>query len=159
MRIGEIAIVGPHHEEKHEFIKSIADNVEVDTRNLTFGQFTVNDQLVLHLYGISLAENNQTVSWDLISQKLLGYVAIFRWGDADSFRKVQRLVDDLTTRYHAKVVVAGHTEGRVPPLPRAFEYGLPIDKSGAFIFCNVKNPASVRRVLIALIDLIIDQME
>ncbi|MDQ7065601.1 MAG: hypothetical protein Q9P90_15295 [candidate division KSB1 bacterium] len=158
MRIGEIAIVGANAEEERAFVKSIADTVEVQNDRLTFGQFHVNDQLLLHLYGISLAEDENAISWDLISSKLLGFVVLFRWGDVESFRKCQKLVDTLISRYDAVVVVAGHTEGRVPVLPSAFDFGIPIDKHGSFIFCNVFDPTSVRKVLIALVDLIIDQL-
>ncbi len=159
MRIGEIAIIGPHQEEKRAFIHSIADSVEVENEKLTFGRLVVNNQLVLHLYGFAVDEQGQSVSWDLISNKLLGFVVLFRWGDADSFRKVQKLVDYLTEQYSATVIVAGHTEGKVPHLPAAFHFGIPIDKRGAFIFCNVKEAVSVRKVLLALIDQIIDQMD
>ncbi len=159
MRIGEIAIVGPDIEARRAFVHSVADSIEVENEKLTFGQCRIDEQLLLHLYGISLNEDMGSVSWDLITPKLLGFVLLFRWGDAESFRKIQKLVDSLVLRYGATVVVAGHTEGSMPPLPQAFDFGLPIDKHGAFIFCNAFDPMSVRKVLIALVDLIIDQMD
>ncbi len=158
MRIGEIAIVGANAEEERAFVRSIADTVDVQNERLTFGQYHINDQLLLHLYGISLHEDEDAISWDLISAKLLGFVVLFRWGDVESFRRCQKLVDTLINRYDAVVVVAGHTEGRIPPLPAAFDLGIPIDKHGSFIFCNVHDPDSVRKVLIALVDLILDQI-
>ena len=158
MRIGEIAIVGPHQEEKQLFINTIADSIEIENDKLTFGRFAINKQLILHLYGIAVDENSDAISWDLISEKLLGYVALFRWGEADSFRKVQKLVDHLTEKYDTTVIVAGHTEGNIPVMPDPFQFGLPIDKRGSFIFCNVKDSVSVRKVLLALVNQIIDQM-
>jgi hypothetical protein len=157
MRIGEIAIVGPHTDEKRAFIKTVSNSVKNISEKLTFGEYAINNQLVLHLYGIAIDSEDESISWDLIAPKLLGYVAIFRWGDIDSFRKIQVLVDSLERRYQPFVVVAAHSEGRFPPLPAAMNYGVPIDKNAVFTFCNVHNENSVRKVLLSLVEKIISQ--
>lgn len=158
MRIGELAVIGPHTEEKTAFIKSVTSSIEQVDEKITFGQYRINNQLMIHLYGIALTAEDDRIVWDLISSKLLGYIAIFKWGDADSFRKVQALVQYLNAKFNAFIVVAAHTRRTAPPLPAAFEFGVPIDKTGAFTFCDVYDEKSVRKVLVALIEKIIDQL-
>lgn len=158
MRIGEIAIVSPHEEENRRFIRALADTVEVESEQLAFGKLDINKQLTLHLYGITLRDLNSAVSWDLLSQKLLGFIAIFRWGETDSFRRVQKIVDYLTSKYDTSIVVVGQSKKKTPLLPAGFAAGVPIERSGLFTFCNVDNPAEAKRVLLTLIDNIIDRL-
>ena len=159
MRIGEIAIVGPQKDIKKTFIRSIANSIEVENGQLTFGRYNVNEQLILHLYGITVSPEGGFVSWDIISPKLLGFIALFKWGDAESFRKTQTLVDELFSKFDTEIIVAGHTEEPFPQIPAEFEYGIPIDKRGALTFCNVNDPTSVKKVLLTLVNHIIDQLE
>lgn len=158
MRIGEIAIVGPHAKEKRAFINSISKSVKNISENLTFGEYQINNQLVLHLYGISIENETDSVSWDLIAPKLLGYVAIFRWGDVESFRRIQTIVNQLMNQYNPYIVVVGHNESRLPKLPHPLEQGISVEKNGVFTFCNVENEDSVKSVLLTLVDKIISQM-
>jgi len=159
MRIGEIAIVGPQRDIKQAFIRSIADSIEVENGELTFGRYNVNEQLILHLYGITISPESSFISWDIISPKLLGFIALFKWGDANSFRKTQVLVDELFSKFDTEIIVAGHTEEAFPKIPAAFEFGIPTDKRGALTFCNVHDPRSVKKVLLTLVNHIIDQLE
>ena len=158
MRIGEIAIVGPHADEKRAFIHSISKSRKNINEKLTFGEYRINNQLVLHLYGISLENEDDPVSWDLIAPKLMGYIAIFRWGNVESFRKIQAITNYLTQKYNPFIVVVGHSEERPPQLPAAFQYGISVDKNSVLTFCNVNNENSVRKVLLTLVEKIINQI-
>lgn len=157
MRIGEIAVVGANYEDRNQFIKSICDPIETINENISFGRYQINDQLLIHFYGI-FPEHDQ-LSLDLISRKLLGYIVLFRWGNVNSFRQAQKFVDTFTQRYGANVVVAGQVEKNQPRMPREFESGIPIDKQGVLAFCDINEGRSVRKVILALVDQIIDQTE
>ncbi len=160
MRIGEIAVVAPHPDDKKQFIQSCADSVNAVNEQITFGEYVISDELVLHLYGIVFPEAGESdLSWDLISSKILGYIVLFRWGDADSFRKIQRVTDYFTTQFETTVVVAAHTEKKRPVLPKEFAEGIPIDRNGSFTFCDVSDPASTKKVLLTLVNQIIDTIE
>ncbi len=155
MRIGEIAIVGPDSDEKRQFIESMAHSVEIINNTLTFGQFFVNKQFVIHLYGIALPSEVESMSWDLIAPKLMGYITIFKWGDSNSFRQTQKLVDEINSKYDSTIIVAGHSDSSAPVPAKIFQNGFPIEKKGVFTFCNVNDPASVKKVLLTLVDSII----
>lgn len=158
MRIGEIAIVGPHPDEKRAFIESISNSTKKIDDKLTFGEFKVNNQLVLHLYGISVEKEDAPLSWDLIAPKLLGYIAIFRWGDAESFRRTQAILNQITRIYDPFIVVVGHYENEAPLLPASLQLGIQVDKRDVLTFCNVNDENSVRKVLLTLVEKIIKQL-
>lgn len=158
MRIGEIAIVGPHADEKRAFIHSISKSIKNINEKLTFGEYRINNQLVLHLYGISFENEDDPVSWDLIAPKLMGYIALFRWGNVESFRKIQAITNYLTQKYDPFIVVVGHSEEQPPQLPAAFQYGISVGKNSVLTFCNVNNENSVRKVLLTLVEKIINQI-
>ncbi|MCA9744177.1 hypothetical protein KC734_21750 [candidate division KSB1 bacterium] len=157
MRIGEIAILGPHADEKKAFINSISKSTKNISENLTFGEVRINNQLVLHLYGISIENEETPLSWDLIAPKLLGYIAIFRWGDVQSFRRIQAILNQITSTYDPFIVVVGHYEKKAPVLPDSLQFGIQVDKKDVLTFCNVNDENSVRKVLLTLVEKIIKQ--
>ena len=83
MRIGEIAIVGPGILPKQQFIKAVCDEIVVENNELVFGRLQINEQLVIHLYGLEFTDTEIKPSLDLVSKKLLGYVFLFDWGSHD----------------------------------------------------------------------------
>jgi hypothetical protein len=158
MRIAEIAIVGTGNEE-NLFIQSACHQLELAKENITFGRLAINEQLVLHLYGIAVAPDAQPIAWDLIAKKMLGYIVLFPWQDAEAFERLKPIVDHLTTRYDAPVVVAAHVDNGYPPgPPDLLKDGSVLTAEGRFTFCDVRDPASGSRTLITLVDSIIDKM-
>ncbi|MFQ5632250.1 MAG: hypothetical protein ACE5I1_26060, partial [bacterium] len=86
------------------------------------------------------------------------YIAIFRWGNVESFRKIQVIVKELTQKYNPFIVVVGHSEEQFPQLPTAFQYGISVDKNSVLTFCNVNNENSVRKALLTLVEKILNQI-
>jgi hypothetical protein len=158
MRIGEIAILGPNPEEKRLFIQSVCQKLELENESVAFGRFPINDQLVLHLYGVALHAESQPVAWDLFARKMLGYIVLFPWQDAESFERLKPVLDLLNTRYEATIVVAAHMpNGNLPIPPALYEEGIALTTEGKFMFCDVRQPASARKILLTLIDSLIDK--
>ena len=159
MRIAEIAIIGANSEEKRLFIQSLCSKLELDTEHITFGRFPINDQLVLHLYGIVILPNAPPIAWDLISKKMLGYVVLYSWNDTEAFEQLKPVLDHLTSRSYAPLVVAANTPNGHQPVPQQiYEGGVSLTTEGKFMFCDVRKPASVRKILVALVDSLIDKM-
>lgn len=158
MRIGEIAIVGPHAAEQTQFINAISKSVKKINEQLVYGEIEINNQLVVHLYGIAVQTAEEVLAWDLLTPKLLGFVAMFKWGEPDSFRRLQAIVDKLIEKYDPFIIVAAHSTTPPPKLPASLQKGVPVDKKGTFIFCDVNDEQSVRAVLLALVDKILNQV-
>lgn len=160
MRIGEIAIVSPGLETNRQFIKAVCDEVVLETENLVLGRLQINNQLALHLYGLKLSQNQLNTSWDLVSKKLLGYVVLFNWNQADSFSAIKPFVDALTARYSIPLIVAATLNNGQSAIPEQLinvEFNLA--KQSQFTFCKLSEPASIKNVLVALINQVIDDYQ
>lgn len=159
MRIGEIAIVGPSNRTKAEFIKSACDELVFDTEKLIFGRLPINDQLMLHLYGLDYRDSDNNPSWDLVSRKLLGYVVLFDWKDQNALNEVKEAVDMLNARYQIPVIIAanvGDEEGAIPASVMNVDFKL--SHQSDFTFCNTNADESVRQALVLLVDRVITQL-
>lgn len=158
MRIGEIAIIGPDNDIKKRFIEAVCQQIEVSNEQLTFGRMPIDEQLVLHLYGISLQKNQTKVLWDLLVRKMLGYVILFSWESPQSFDLIKPTVDELTSRYEASLVVAANVDNGSLPVPQTLiNEGIAITTDARLTFCDVSKPESIRRVLLTLVNLLIDK--
>lgn len=158
MRIGEIAILGPGNEEKKLFIQAVCGRLELTNDNITFGRFVINDQLVLHLYGVALQSEAQAMAWDLLAKKCLGYIVLFPWQDPGSLDRFKPVLDILAAKYEATMVVAAHMQEGDRSLPPALlENSIALTVDGKLMFCDARRPASARKVLLALIDSLLDK--
>jgi hypothetical protein len=156
MRIGEIAILSPGQEEKKLFIQSICQKLELVNENIAFGRLPINDQLVLHLYGVAL---HAEMAWDLLAKKCLGYIVLFPWQDAAAFERLKPALDLLAARYEATMVVAAHVaNGKAPVPPALYESGIAVTAEGKFMFCDLRQPAGARKILLALIESLIEKV-
>ena len=159
MRIGEIAVVGPHAPSRREFIRNACDEIVVQTDDLIFGRLTINNQLVVHLYGVNYTADKASPSWDLVSQKLLGYVVLFDFDRTDCYPQVQKLVDALAEVRDLPLVVAANLSQGSKNVSLEF---LNIDINLAahcdFTFCQAGNVNSVRETLVTLLDAVIEKV-
>lgn len=159
MRIGEIAVLGPGNEEKKLFIQAVCGRLELTNDNITFGRFAINDQLVLHLYGVALQSEAQTVAWDLLAKKCLGYIVLFPWKDPGALDRFKPMLDILAAKYEATMVVAANmAEGDRALPPALFENSISLTAAGKLMFCDTRRPASARKVLLALIDSLLEKI-
>ncbi len=159
MRIGEIAIVGPGILPKQQFIKAVCDEIVVENNDLVFGRLQINEQLVIHLYGLEFTDTEIKPSLDLVSKKLLGYVFLFNWGSQDSYSEVVSTIDSLTSRYNLPLVIAANLQNGSTEIPsQMLNVDFDISSEGQFTFCRLSDPESVRNVLVMLINSVIDKV-
>lgn len=159
MRIGEIAVLGPGLNNKYEFIKVICDEVVVKTDKLIFGRLQINEQLIIHLYGLNLDAQKVNPAWDLVSKKLLGYVVLFNWNNPDSYSDAKSIVDTLAARYKIPIVIAANLQnGKSDIPPQLVNAELNLSSQAELMFCRLSDPASIKHVLVTLINSVINTM-
>jgi len=158
MRIGEIAIVGPGIIHKQEFIKAVCDEIVVENENLVFGRLQINEQLVLHLYGLEFTDKEIRPSLDFVSKKLLGYVFLFNWGGQD-YSEVVSTIDSLTSRYNLPLVIAANLQNGSTEIPsQILNVEFDLSSEGGFTFVRLSDLESVRNVLVMLINSVISKV-
>ncbi|MCG8604751.1 hypothetical protein MJD09_07115 [bacterium] len=156
MRIGEIAVIGTGIDDKKRFIKSVCDEIVVETESLIFGRMTVNDELVVHLYGLDFWTQDTNLSWDLVAKKLLGYVALFTWNNSESYSKLKSSIDVLSDLYRIPVVVAAVLQNGHPSIsPDLLDVDFNLAEQEQFTFCDLSLPESIKHVLSTLVNSII----
>lgn len=159
MRIGEIAVLSSEADSKKKFIESACEEVHVHDDALIFGKRKINDQLVVHLYGLGRAEQYLNAAWDLVSMKLLGYIIIFNWNDPISYASAKSTIDFLTKRYDMPLVIAANLGDHGEPVPiNLINAGINIDEQNYFTFCRMFDPDSVKKVLLTLMNAVIERL-
>ncbi len=159
MRIGEIAIVSPDREAKDRFIQTACQDIEMNGEEISFGRLQIDEQLTLHLYGITATADSGSYSWDLLFKKMLGYVMVFDWFAEDGLDRVTDLLDLLTARYEAPLVIAADVNDKALPVAEAFvNGGIPLGREASLVFCRGSDRKSVRRVLATLIDTVLARL-
>lgn len=158
MRIGEIAIVGPGAHAREEFIRTVSDEIPLLTEDMVFGRLQINKQLMLHLYGVDYSDQ-MPFSWDLISNKLLGYIVLFPWEQPDTYPSVLQMVDTLTSRYRIPIVIAANLSDNLNVMPaQVLKASFNLSDCGEFTFCTASEASSARHVLAVLIDAVIEKL-
>lgn len=161
MRIGEIAVISPPGEIKEIFIRSVCQKLQKANNKICFGRLKINDQLILHLYGISVDKEDSSIAWDLISPKILGYIVIFNWEDQSSLEEIKNILDFFSTNFSAPIIVVANVadESNIP-VPNKFleSNGILIAQNTRFIFCQISNPIYSKKVVATVIDILLDNL-
>jgi signal recognition particle receptor subunit beta len=161
MKIGEIAVITHNTQTSENFIKSICNKIDVKNGVVSFGRFDVNEQLGLHLYGISLASENNDISWDLISQKMLAYIIFFDWEDHISLEKVKPILDQYLSNVLAPIIIVANVNDiNQPPIPKSFflNNGINFSSNCRFIFGQANQPESARKIMILATNMLLEKI-
>lgn len=160
MRIAEIAVIAPQAEERKKFIATICSQIDVAGEHLAVGRMVINDQLVLHLYGLAIQPESSNLSWELLDRKLLGYIVLFSWNDKTSLESIKLSLDQISERSEAALVVAANVGAAEPAALQALrDKSLFVNQQGKFTFYKEDEAGSAKQVLLTLIDLLIERAE
>ncbi len=161
MRIGEVTVIGPPGETKEIFIRSVCQKLEKVNDNICFGRLDINNQLALHIYGISVEKDEISISWDLLSPKMLGYIFIFNWDEQHSLEKIKTVLDTFSNNFSAPIIVIANVDDESNiPLPEKYNEpgGISIDRNIKFIFCPITNSAYSRNAVATIIDILLENL-
>ncbi len=161
MKIGEIAIITHNTQTSEEFIKSICKKINVKNGVVSFGRFDANNQLGLHLYGISLDNIDKNVSWDIISRKMLAYIVFFDWEDLNSLKTINPILDQFSNNVTAPIVIVANVKDMdPPPIPKSFflDKGIIFSKNCRFMLGRANQPESARKIMVLVSDMLLEKV-
>jgi len=161
VRIGEVAVISQDGYEKETFIRSICTKIDIKNETISFGRFEVNDQLSLHLYGISVQNGESTMSWDLISRKALGYIVIFDWDRPEMLEATNTVLDYFASNSDVPIIVVANLRTqKEPPIPKKFfhQNGIQLSVNARFTFGHVDDEQSAKKILKLLVNMLIDRL-
>ncbi|OGC06792.1 hypothetical protein A2V82_08545 [candidate division KSB1 bacterium RBG_16_48_16] len=158
-KIGEIIIVSPSNDDNRKFIQAICRQAVSVDHAVTYGEMEINENLSLYFYGIGYKRSQYNFAWELVAKKVLGYVVLFNWFDDVLFPETKEMIDFLALRVEAPIIIAGDVQDHPFPVgQRIFQPGITFSRQTKFMLCRLSERTSVKKIVISLLDALIDQM-
>ena len=167
MQTVKMVVTGPFNAGKTEFISSISEIEVVSTeRRITditsrikrettvamdFGRITVDEDLVLYLFGTP-GQKRFDFMWEILSEGMLGFIILVDSVRPETFREARRILDIFrgyaTTPY---VVAANKQDMEDAWAPEDLRIALKIRPEIKLLPCVATDKESVKNVLLELL--------
>jgi signal recognition particle receptor subunit beta len=170
-----MVVTGPFSAGKTEFIQSISEIDVVATEKkisrqeervkdqttvaMDFGRITVDDELVLYLFGTP-GQRRFDFMWEILSEGMLGFVVLLDSVRPETFREARNILETFRSYAPVPYVVAANKQD----LPDAWEpedlrIALRIPAEVKVLSCVATDRESVKRVLLELLYSILEVMD
>ncbi len=175
MQTVKMVITGPFSSGKTQFIRTISEIDVVSTdRKITseperikeettvamdFGRITVDEDLVLYLFGTP-GQKRFDFMWEILSEGMLGFIVLIDSSRPETFREARRILEIFRGYAPTPYVVAANKQD----LPDAWEpedlrIALKIDPQVKVVPCLARDKESVKSVLLELLYSILEEMD
>jgi signal recognition particle receptor subunit beta len=172
MQAVKMVVTGPFNAGKTQFIDAISEIEALSTDRKTtddsgrvkdrttvamdFGRITVDESLVLYLFGTP-GQRRFDFMWEILSEGMLGFVVLVDSVRPETFREARLFLDQFqsyaTTPF---VVVANKQDIADAWSPSDLRIALNVDESVKVLPCVATDRESVRNVLLELLYTVLD---
>ncbi len=168
MQTVKMVVTGPFNAGKTEFIQSVSEIDVVSTeRRLTaenervvketttvamdFGRITVDDDLVLYLFGTP-GQKRFDFMWEILSEGMLGFIVMVDSTRPETFREARSILETFRAYAPTPYVVAANKQD----LEDAWDiedmrHALRLDSKVKLLPCVATDKKSVKEVLLELL--------
>ena len=171
----KMVVTGPFSSGKTQFIRSISEIDVVATERkissdaekikdsttvaMDFGRITVDDELVLYLFGTP-GQKRFDFMWEILSEGMLGFVVMVDSTRPETFREAKSILETFRAYAPTPYVVAANKQD----LPEAWELddlriALRLDPNVKLLACTATDKEKVKSVLLELLYSILAEME
>ena len=176
MQTVKMVITGPFSSGKTEFIRSISEIEVVSTEReisstaeakvkdattvaMDFGRITVDDDLVLYLFGTP-GQRRFDFMWEILSEGMLGFVVLADSTRPETFNEAKRILETFRAYAPTPYVVAANKQD----LPDAWSIddlriALRLEDGVKMLPCSARDKESVKNVLLELLYSILEEMD
>ena len=158
MRIGEILVVSTGGTGVEDFLKKSSSVVEKFGRDVHLGLLPIDEQIVLHLYGVQWTRYAENYPWQLLVQKALGVLVLFDWDFPESVREAEKILEFFQTRFQLPVVIASVLKEASAIRIQVYRGGLTLTKNSRFTLYTPEKPESLRQLVVDLININLEQL-
>lgn len=172
MKNVKMVITGPFAAGKTAFIQSVSEIEVVSTeRKITdgsrvvkeettvamdFGRITVDDDLVLYLFGTP-GQKRFDFMWEILSEGMLGFVVIVDSTRPDTFREAREILNTFRQYADTPFVVAANKQDLEDAWsPEDLRFALRLDGEAKVLPCVATDKESVKKVLLELLYTILE---
>jgi small GTP-binding protein len=175
MQTVKMVVTGPFNAGKTEFIRSVSEIDVVSTdkkisreqekiKNTTtvamdFGRITVDETLVLYLFGTP-GQRRFDFMWDILSEGMLGFIVMVDSTRPETFREARSILETFRAYAPTPYVVTANKQD----LPDSWEVddlriALRLDPQVKLLPCVASDKESVKKVLLELLFNILAEIE
>lgn len=175
MQTVKMVVTGPFNAGKTEFIQSVSEIDVVSTERrisseaekvkqsttvaMDFGRITVDDDLVLYLFGTP-GQRRFDFMWEILSEGMLGFIVMVDSTRPETFREARNILETFRAYAPTPYVVAANKQD----MEEAWDIGdmriaLRLDPKIKFLPCVATDKETVKTVLLELLYSILAEME
>lgn len=176
MQTVKMVVTGPFNSGKTEFIRSVSEIDVVSTeRKITketektikqattvamdFGRITVDEDLVLYLFGTP-GQKRFDFMWEILSEGMLGFIVMVDSTRPETFREARSILETFRAYAPTPYVVAANKQDLSDAWePQDMLLALRLDPKIKFLPCVATDKHSVKSVLLELLYTILAEME
>lgn len=175
MQTVKIVVTGPFNAGKTQFIQSVSEIEVVATerkisseaekvKNTTtvamdFGRITVDDDLVLYLFGTP-GQKRFDFMWEILSEGMLGFVVMVDSTRPETFREARTILETFKAYAPTPYVVAANKQDAKDAWDLDdIRVALRLDPKVKLLPCVARNKEKVKSVLLELLYGILAEME
>jgi signal recognition particle receptor subunit beta len=171
-----MVITGPFSSGKTEFIRSISEIDVVTTERgisseaeravkdsttvaMDFGRITVDDDLVLYLFGTP-GQRRFDFMWEILAEGMLGFVVMVDSTKPETFREAKSILETFRAYAPTPYVVAANKQDMTDAWNTDdLRIALRIEDGIKLLPCVASNKESVKTVLLELLYSILEEMD
>jgi len=171
----KIVVTGPFNSGKTELIRSVSEIDVVSTEKkvsseremvkesttvaMDFGRITVDDDLVLFLFGTP-GQKRFDFMWEILSEGMLGFIVMIDSTRPETFKEARSILETFRAYAPTPYLVTANKQD----LPDAWDIedirlALRLDPNIKILPCTAKKKSSVKTVLLELLYSILEEMD
>jgi small GTP-binding protein len=175
MQTVKMVVTGPFGAGKTAFIQSISEIDVVSTERkisteaeriketttvaMDFGRITVDDDLVLYLFGTP-GQKRFDFMWEILSEGMLGFVVVVDSARPETFREAKGILQTFRAYAPTPYVVAANKQDKEDAWPvEDLRIALKLDKKVKMLPCVASDREQVKNVLLELLYSILEEMK
>ena len=126
---------------------------------MDFGRITVDDDLVLYLFGTP-GQRRFDFMWEILSEGMLGFIVLVDSVRPETFREAKHILEVFRGYASTPYVVAANKQD-LPDAwsPEDLRIALKIEKDIKILSCVARDKESVKTVLLELLYSILENMQ
>ena len=175
MQAVKMVVTGPFSAGKTEFISAVSEIDVVSTERrisssaekvketttvaMDFGRITVDDDLVVYLFGTP-GQRRFDFMWEILSEGMLGCIVLEDSTKPETFREAKRILETFESYASTPYVVAANKQDHHDAWePEDLRIILKLEPRVKVLPCVALNRESVKNVLLELLYSILEQLD
>jgi small GTP-binding protein len=175
MQTVKMVVTGPFNAGKTAFIQSVSEIDVVSTERkisteaeriketttvaMDFGRITVDDDLVLYLFGTP-GQKRFDFMWEILSEGMLGFIVMVDSSRPETFREAKGILQTFRAYAPTPYVVAANKQDKEDAWAvEDLRIALKLDSKVKMLPCVSSDKETVKKVLLELLYSILEEMK